>query len=122
MLQGSPSHAVWDLGALYGRQLRRRWGHLALSAGLAVTGGTGSVLVQNTPFGFCPPTPDCVLPEDDLPPSREDRPFTTVGVPFELEAGLSVLDDLGIGLTVFGNLNGYATTAALSLAILIGDL
>jgi hypothetical protein len=52
----------------------------------------------------------------------EERSFTTVGFPFELEAGLTFSSVVGLGLNFFGNVNGEMSATGVSVMLLIGDL
>jgi hypothetical protein len=115
----SPSIKVWDAGVLYGRQAKGKWGYGAMSAGLALTGGMRRG-ERRTPIRECYFL-DCLAWIFETV-EYEERPFTTAGIPFEIEAGLTFSSSVGLGLNFFGNVNREMSAAGLSLQLLIGDL
>jgi hypothetical protein len=118
-LFSSPSISVWDAGVLYGRQAKAKWAYGAVSAGVALTGGMrrGQRL---TPISECYFL-ECLAGIFQTV-EYEERPFTTVGIPFEVEAGLTFSSAVGVGLSFFGNINREMSATGVSLQLLIGDL
>ena len=115
-----PAISIWDVGVMYGRQAKGKSGYGAISAGLALTGGMkrGPRVSKPAQCGFFL---DC-LGLLFTPVEYEKRPFTTVGIPFEAEAGFTFSSAFGLGVNVSGNLNQRMSTVGASLALLIGDL
>jgi hypothetical protein len=114
-----PSVSVWDVGVMYGRQAKGKWGYASISTGLALTGGMerGPRVSEPDECYFL----DC-LALLFTTVEYEKRPFATVGMPFELETGLTFSSAAGIGLNVFGNLNPRASAIGATLNLLIGEL
>jgi hypothetical protein len=119
LLFTSPSMSVWDVGVLYGRQARGKWTYGSAAAGLALTGGMqrGARVTSYSECYFL----EC-LGQLFAGTDYEERPFTTVGIPFELEAGFTFSSVIGIALNVFGNVNQKQSTLGASLSLLLGDL
>lgn len=86
-----------DLGILYGRAVAGRWGHLLAAAGVARTSGVRCR----------PPAGDC-------------RDGPVVGFPVLGEVSFAPVGFVGLGLQVFGNLNGHASFGGLVLALRLG--
>lgn len=92
-----PDH-ITDIGVLYGRVLKGRWGYGAISAGLGWTGG-----------------------KTEASNGTEEK-FSTVGLPILGEIYFTPFSFLGIGASGFGNLNVEHPFAGIALSLQIGDL
>jgi hypothetical protein len=94
---GDSADEFGEVGALYGRAAKRKWGHAAISAGLAVTG------VSSCPDAA---TSGC----------------TTLGVPMVAEAALRLGSIAGIGVQGFGNLNPKSIYGGVAVFLQLGWL
>jgi hypothetical protein len=83
---------VGEIGLLYGRTAMGRWGHAAISAGLAVT-------------------------DTDL-----DTQGLTMGVPVVAEVALRLVPFTGVGAQVFANFNALESYGGVALFIQLGWL
>ena len=84
-----------EVGVLYGRSVKRRWGHAAISTGLAWTG-----------FGSCQGSGGC----------------STVGVPVVAEVAARLFSIVGVGAQAFGNLNTKSVYRGAVLFLQLGWL
>ena len=95
---GEGADEFGEIGVLYGRAAKRRWGHAAVAAGLAITG-----------FGACP-----------------GRAIAggchTLGVPLVAEAALRLASVVGVGAQGFANLNSKSVYGGLALFLQLGAL
>jgi len=121
-----PAESVWDLGVLYGRQTRGKWGYVSAAAGVALVGG-----IRRGDRISAPQTCDgydmlgalgCAFAAMFTPVRYEEKPFHTVGVPLELEAGFTFTRVLGLNASVWANLNGERTVTGLSIGLVLGRL
>ncbi|NJD18515.1 MAG: hypothetical protein FIA95_04435 [Gemmatimonadetes bacterium] len=121
-----PSEGVWDLGVLYGRQTHGRWGYASASAGVALVGG-----MRRGARISAPPTCDgydmlaglaCALAAALTPVRYEERPFHTVGIPVEVEAGVTFTRVLGLNASAWAILNAERTVTGVSLGMVLGRL
>jgi hypothetical protein len=94
---GDNADSFGEIGALYGRAAKRRWGHAAISAGLALTGVSSC---PNATISGC----------------------TTLGVPVVAEAALRLASIVGIGIQGFGNLNPKSIYGGVAVFLQLGWL
>jgi hypothetical protein len=120
----NPAESVWDVGVLYGGETRGSRGYASASAGLALVGGMRRGARSSAPIGCDAALPlfDCVLTSMFTPTEYEEDPFVTVGIPLELEAGLTFSDSFGMGVNAFANLNAQRTSIGASLNFLLGRI
>lgn len=121
-----PVENVWDVGVLYGRERRGRRGYASAAAGIALVGGMRrgdrlsppSACTANDPVGSL----GCWLESLFASVEHEARPFRTVGIPVELEAGLALTRFLGLNANAWAVLNGVRPAGALSVGLVVGKL
>jgi hypothetical protein len=77
---GNGGDEFGEIGVLYGRAAKRRWGHAAISTGLAWTG-----------FGSCA--------------DNAGAGCSTLGLPIVAEASARLFSIMGVGAQAFANLN-----------------
>jgi hypothetical protein len=106
-----PWETVWDVGVLYGRRADGERGYGSISAGIALTGGMQRGASKGHPgcFLFCVSI-------------YEEKPFTTIGIPFEADAVWSFARGAGIGLSGFGNLNPVRPVVGAGVSLYLGAL
>lgn len=119
-----PAEGVWDLGVLYGRQTRGRWGYVSAAAGVALVGGMrrGDRIPGTSPPCESYDVFGCLLEAMFTPVRYEEKPFLTVGIPVELEAGFTFTRVLGLSASAWANLNGERTVTGLSVGLVLGRL
>lgn len=121
-----PAESVWDLGVLYGRQTHGRWGYASASAGVALVGGMrrGERISAPQECGGYDPLGalGCALAAMFTPVEYRERPFRTLGVPLELEAGFTFTRVLGLNASAWANLNTERTVTGLSIGLVLGKL
>jgi len=107
----SPAENAWDFGCMYGRVTKSKYGFASIAAGLGLVGGVrrGRYLGYDVNGWFG----TSWYAEDD---------FFTLGIPAELQAFWTPFSKLGIGVTLYGNLNPEKPFAGLLVSIQIGDL
>jgi len=112
----TPNEEAWDVGVMYGRSAKSSYGVVSISAGLGLVGGVkrGSYLRSNFQSGYGWFT----IVRDEY----EKNEFLTIGIPAEIQAYWTPFSKLGIGLTLYGNLNPEKPFAGLLVSIQIGDL
>ena len=106
----SPAESIWDIGVMYGRGAKSKYGFASIAAGLGLVGGVkrGSYLGHTGGwFGT-----DWYTEND----------FFTLGIPAEIQAFFTPFSILGIGVTLYGNLNFEKSFAGLMFCIQIGNL
>jgi hypothetical protein len=112
----SPSEQAWDVGVMYGRIAKSKYGFASISAGLGLVGGVkrGRYLDDDFQgrYGWFAIVID----------RYEKIDFLTLGIPAEIQAFWTPFSKLGIGITLFGNLNPEKSFAGLLVSIQIGDL
>jgi len=112
----SPAERVWDVGVMYGRIAKSKYGFASVSAGLGLVGGVkrGTYLGDNLDddYGWF------VIKIDRY----EKDKFVTLGFPAEIQAFWTPLSKLGIGITLYGNLNPEKSFAGFLVSIQIGNL
>lgn len=86
-----------ELGALYGRAAKRKWGHGVIAAGLALTGVESC---RTSDIGGC----------------------TTLGVPVLAEAALRLGSIAGLGIQGFANLNPKSVYGGIVVLLQLGWL
>jgi hypothetical protein len=121
----SPAESVWDLGVLYGPQTRGKWGYATVSLGVALVGGTRrgdrlSPPVQCPGYGL--EALGCALAAAFSTVDYEERRFHTVGIPLEVEAGVTLFRGFGLGVSAFANVNPERSLTGLTLSVLLGRL
>jgi len=89
--------AFGEIGLLYGRAAKRKWGHGAISAGLAVTGVSSC---SDAGTSGC----------------------TTLGVPVVAEAALRLASVVGVGIQGFANLNPKSVYGGVVVFLQLGWL
>lgn len=120
-LSKTPAESMWDLAALYGRELPNPQGYTSFAAGPAITGGTrrGERI---------PPPASC---RDDfwstlacgLAGERyEKERFETLGLAFQASVGWTPNENVGLAMTLFGNLNSSGTAVGFSLGLILGQI
>jgi len=112
----SPAERVWDVGVMYGRSAKSKYGFVSVSAGLGLVGGVkrGTYLGNNLDDGYG----WFVIKIDRY----EKDNFVTLGFPAEIQAFWTPFSKLGIGITLYGNFNPEKSFAGLMLCIQIGNL
>jgi len=120
----SPAEGVWDLGALYGRQTRGKWGYASAAAGVALVGGMrrGDRIPGTSPACESYDVLGCLLVGMFTSARYEEKPFHTVGIPVELEAGFTFTRVLGLSASAWANLNPERTVTGLSVGLVLGRL
>lgn len=94
---GTGADEFGEVGLLYGRAAKRKWGHGAISAGLALTGVSSCSDAS---------TSGC----------------TTLGVPVVAEAALRLASVAGVGIQGFANLNPKSVYGGVVLFLQLGWL
>jgi hypothetical protein len=119
-----PAEGVWDLGVLYGRQTRGKWGYVSAAAGVALVGGMrrGDRIPGTSPPCESYDVLGCLLVAMFTPVRYEEKPFQTVGIPVELEAGFTFTRVLGLNASAWANLNRERTVTGLSVGLVLGRL
>lgn len=121
-----PAEGVWDLGVLCGRQTRGKWGYVSAAAGVALVGG-----MRRGDRISAPVTCDgydmlgglgCALTAMFTPVEYEEKPFQTVGIPVEVEAGFTFTRVLGLSASAWANFNPERTVTGLSVGLVLGRL
>lgn len=112
----TPSEQAWDVGVMYGGIAKSKYGFASISAGLGLVGGVkrGRYLGYNR-------DDSCgwfFIRIDQY----EKIDFLTFGIPAEIQAFWTPFSKLGIGVTVYGNLNPEKPFAGLLVSIQVGDL
>lgn len=112
----SPAESIWDVGVMYGRSAKSKYGFASVSAGLGLVGGVkrGTYLGDNLDDGYG----WFVIKIDRY----EKDEFVTLGFPAEIQAFWTPLSKLGIGITLYGNLNPEKSFAGFLVSIQIGNL
>lgn len=119
-----PDENVWDVGVLFGRQAKGKWAYASASAGLALVGGMRRGERTSPPFecsgdgGLL----GCMLEAAFTPVEYAEDPFYTVGIPVELDVGLTFSSRLGLSVTGFADLNPQRTMTGLSVGVVVGRL
>lgn len=113
---------VWDVGLLYGRRYEGRMIQVSGSAGLALVGGDYLKFIRpelgNDRATSQPP--ECEN-EDPCPVLVAQRlPFHTVGIPVNASILITPWKDVGFGLGLFSNLNGYRRFQGLTATVQVG--
>jgi hypothetical protein len=93
---GTGADSFGEIGVLYGRAAKRKWGHASISAGLALTG-----------VSSC---------------SDASTGCTTLGVPVVAEAALRLASVAGLGVQGFANLNPKSVYGGVVLFLQLGWL
>ena len=107
-----PREHVSDLGILYGK----RWsqpglGFVSVSGGIAfVHGMRRGEFIRKTGSWF------------STTHYYEKEPFTTVGLPIDMQFCLAPFNSVGLALDLFGNLNPERSYRAATLSLIIGEL
>jgi len=122
----TPAEDVWDLGVLYGGQTRGKWGYISAAAGVAFVGGMrrgDRISAPPTCEGYDPlGALGCASGAMFTPVRHEKKPFRTVGIPVELEAGLTFTRVLGLSASAWATVNGERTVTGLSLGLVFGRM
>ncbi len=112
----SPSEQAWDAGVMYGGIAKSKYGFASISAGLGLVCGVkrGRYIDDNRDdsYGWF------FIKIDQY----EKIDFLTLGIPTEIQAFWTPFSKLGIGVTLYGNLNPEKPFAGLLVSIQIGDL
>jgi hypothetical protein len=118
----SPSESAWDIGFLFGRRTSSRRLYASASAGLGVTGGMrrGQDRTDQAEVEACTQSPFCWMAALFSTAEYEEDPFMTVGVPFELEAGWMPFSKVGLGVSLFGNLNSGRNMLGGTVQLVLG--
>lgn len=109
----TPAENAWDFGCMYGRVAKSNSGFASIAAGFGLVGGVrrgrylGYEVNGSSWFG----TSRYVA--DD---------FFTLGIPAELQAFWTPFSKLGIGITLYGNLNLERSFAGMLISLQIGNL
>jgi hypothetical protein len=112
----SPSEQAWDVGVMYGRIAKSKYGFASISAGLGLVNGVKRGRYIDDDFqgryGWFAIVID----------RYEKIDFLTLGIPAEIQAFWTPFSKLGIGITLYGNFNPEKSFAGLLVSIQIGDL
>ena len=112
----TPSEEAWDVGVMYGGIAKSKYGFASISAGLGLVGGVkrGSYLGSNFQGRYAW---FAIITEQ-----YKENNFLTLGIPAEIQAFWTPFSKVGIGFTLYGNLNLEKSFAGLLISIQIGDL
>ncbi len=106
-----PLESVGDLGVLYGKRLSEPGlGFMSVSGGVALVYGKRRgefVRSSGSWFGTS---------------YYEEVPFTTVGLPVDMQFCLAPFNGIGLALDLFGNLNSERSYGAATISLIIGKL
>jgi hypothetical protein len=113
VLHVDPRESVRDLGVLYGK----RWsepglGFMSISGGVALVYGIrrGEPIAYSGVWWFFGTS------------YYEKVPFTTVGLPIDMQFCLAPSQGVGLALDLFGNLNSERSYGAATISLIIGKL
>jgi hypothetical protein len=105
-----PSENVIEGGVLLGQRFGGRVGFVSVGAGLSVLSGVRrGEFIRHTGF---------IFGTDEY----ESKPFTTIGLPVNLELGIMPSKVFGLALDGFGTISPEYTLAGATLSLLFGQL
>lgn len=108
----SPGENVWDLGLMYGRASIGKYGYLYAGAGISFVGA----LKRTTRI------PDPPGSGFTLGSKYNSEIYSAVGIPLQLEAMWTPLNNFGIGLQGIANLNLAVSFFGLNLVFRAGQM
>jgi len=102
----SSSESIWDAGVLLGRVFSNKFGTFSIAAGLSYVGGVkkGTYIANDETWGGYYPM----------------KHRSTLGIPLESRLVHHLSDNVGIGITTFGNLNLDKPFFGASLSLQLG--
>lgn len=118
----SPAESVWDIGVLYGIRARSKWGYVQASAGVAVVGGMRRGERITPPVECNGDLLGCIFLAALTPVEYESKPFHTLGIPVEIEAGFNLFQHVGLGVSAWADVNGRRAMTGASVGLVVGSL
>jgi|GEM_PF-3298017 len=109
-LFGDFSRQIWDVGGLYGFASGNHSLFVSGSAGLAITGGVKKGIYIEPPAGSW------------FGGGYERVSFVTIGIPLQVDGKMRLTGSLGLGASLYANLNPVSSAAGFMIGINIGDI
>ena len=106
-----PFESFWDIGTLYGKNIKTKYLFTSIAIGIGVIGGMRRGRYLYTVYGWPGETH-----------YYEKLPFFTIGIPIEAQISWIPTSFCGMGITAFANLNRRNSFVGILLSKLFGKL